>query len=49
MNRVVTRPEDRALFDFLDAGKTPDASPPAASEGFAEAAGPDEKRDRKSD
>jgi hypothetical protein len=37
MNRTVTRPEDRALFDFL-----PDP-PPAASEGFAEAAGPVEK------
>jgi hypothetical protein len=40
MNRTVTRPEDRALFDFL-----PD-QPPAVSEGFAEAAGnpaPDEK------
>jgi hypothetical protein len=38
MNRTVTRPEDRALFDFL-----PGTPPPAASEGFADAAGPDKK------
>jgi hypothetical protein len=41
MNRTVTRPQDRALFDFL----TPDTSAPAASEGFAEAAGPDKPKD----
>jgi hypothetical protein len=40
MNRTVTRPEDRALFDFL-----PSTPAPAASEGFAEAAGPDKKRE----
>jgi hypothetical protein len=47
MNRTVTRPEDRAMFDFLD-GMTPLERPaPAASDGFAEAAappGPDKKR-----
>ena len=36
MNRTVTRPEDRAMFDFL-----PGTPSPAASEGFAEAAGPE--------
>lgn len=41
MNRTVTRPEDRAMFDFL-----PETGPPAASEGFAEAAGPDEKPEK---
>lgn len=43
MNRTVTRPEDRAMFDFLDA-KTPDTRP-AASDGFAEAAGPEKPKD----
>jgi hypothetical protein len=38
MNRTVTRPEDRALFDFL-----PD-TPPAASEGFAGAADPEKPK-----
>ena len=42
MNRTVTRPEDRAMFDFL-----PDP-PPAASEGFAGAADPDKKRESES-
>jgi hypothetical protein len=35
MNRTVTRPEDRAMFDFL-----PENGTPAASDGFAEAANP---------
>jgi hypothetical protein len=39
MNRTVTRPEDRAMFDFLP------SPPPAASEGFAGAADPDKKRE----
>src|SRR4051794_17550341 len=39
MNRTVTRPEDRAMFDFLP------ETVPAASEGFAEAAGPDKPKD----
>jgi hypothetical protein len=39
MNRTVTRPQDRALFDFL-----PD-TPPAASEGFAGAADPEKPGD----
>jgi hypothetical protein len=43
MNRTVTRPEDRALFDFL-----PENGPPAASEGFARAADPDKKRESES-
>jgi hypothetical protein len=43
MNRTVTRPEDRALFDFLPETR------PAASEGFADAAAdPDKKTDRES-
>jgi hypothetical protein len=40
MNRTVTRPEERALFDFL-----PETQPPAASEGFAEAADPEKPKD----
>jgi hypothetical protein len=43
MNRTVTRPEDRAMFDFL-----PPDPPPAASEGFAGAADPDKKRESES-
>jgi hypothetical protein len=38
MNRTVTRPQDRAMFDFL-----PENRPQTTSEGFAEAAGSDEK------
>ena len=40
MNRTVTRPEDRAMFDFL-----PSNAPPAASEGFADAADPEKPKD----
>jgi hypothetical protein len=40
MNRTVTRPEDRAMFDFL-----PENGPPAASEGFAGAADPGKPKD----
>lgn len=40
MNRTVTRPEDRAMFDFL-----PENAPPAASEGFADAADPEKSKD----
>lgn len=43
MNRAVTRPQDRALFDFL-----PENGPPAASDGFASAADPDKKRESES-
>jgi hypothetical protein len=39
MNRTVTRPEDRAMFDFLPETVS------AVSEGFAEAAGPDKPKD----
>jgi large subunit ribosomal protein L7/L12 len=41
LNRYVTRPEDRKLFDFLD-DRTPDVTP-APSEGFAAVATPPEK------
>lgn len=40
MNRTVTRPQDRAMFDFL-----PSNPPPAASEGFAGAASPGNPKD----
>src|SRR4051794_21411215 len=40
MNRTVTRPEDRAMFDFLP--KTVPAV--SESEGFAEAAGPEKPK-----
>jgi hypothetical protein len=40
MNRTVTRPEDRAMFDFL-----PETPAPAASEGFAGAADPSKPKD----
>jgi hypothetical protein len=51
MNQTVKRPEDRAMFDFLDGITPPERPAPAASEGFAEAAsppGPDKKREMES-
>jgi len=47
MNRTITRPQDRAMYDFLDGMTPPERPATAASEGFAEAAAPpdpDQKR-----
>jgi hypothetical protein len=47
MNRTVTRPQDRAMYDFLDGMTPPERPTSAVSDGFAAAAppGPDKKRE----